>query len=324
MIPGVFVSLPSVRAVLQYLAMRRCLLALIVLAGAFSIPAHSDSSDLQQLLRNQYQGKTRLLRGFLIGQHLYYDPSGAPIGNDTQGDWTTDGFITIDYVQIHRQTLTFGASRLIVTSVDHTFRLRPSEQRLPGGERLSPITVEMTVDLGADAPSLSAISALTSKILLGVDDSLGDLVPAYWKSCVRLGLMGGNTQCRFSPELLSIPGVLPLREDSPGVPSDVNNSSIPVQTLHVGRGVSPPRASYSPEPEFSEAARAIKFQGTVALGLVVNSNGAATNIRILAPLGAGLDAKAVHAVENWRFKPAEKDGQPVSVEIAVEVNFQLF
>jgi hypothetical protein len=32
----------------------------------------------------------------------------------------------------------------------------------------------------------------------------------------------------------------------------------------------------------------------------------------------------VRAVEGWRFKPAEKDGQPVSVEIAVEVDFHLY
>jgi outer membrane biosynthesis protein TonB len=37
----------------------------------------------------------------------------------------------------------------------------------------------------------------------------------------------------------------------------------------------------------------------------------------------GLDQKAVEAVTSWRFTPAEKDGEPVAVEMAAEVNFHL-
>jgi Gram-negative bacterial TonB protein C-terminal len=34
--------------------------------------------------------------------------------------------------------------------------------------------------------------------------------------------------------------------------------------------------------------------------------------------------KAVQAVETWRFKPAEKERQPVAAQIAVEVDFHLY
>jgi hypothetical protein len=37
----------------------------------------------------------------------------------------------------------------------------------------------------------------------------------------------------------------------------------------------------------------------------------------------GLDEKAIEAVKNWKFEPAMKDGHPVRVEIAVEVDFHL-
>jgi periplasmic protein TonB len=94
--------------------------------------------------------------------------------------------------------------------------------------------------------------------------------------------------------------------------------------FRVGNGVSPPRQIYQREPEFSEAARGIKFQGTGILGLTVSADGTPTSIHILSPLGAGLDANAVHAVEGWKFKPAEKDGQPVAVVIAVEIDFRRY
>ena len=38
----------------------------------------------------------------------------------------------------------------------------------------------------------------------------------------------------------------------------------------------------------------------------------------------GLDEKAMEAVRSYKFKPARKNGQPVTVEMNVEVNFQIF
>ncbi len=91
-----------------------------------------------------------------------------------------------------------------------------------------------------------------------------------------------------------------------------------------GRGVSPPRAIYSPEPEFSEEARKAKYQGTCVLGLVVDATGRPTNIRVVNSLGMGLDEKAIEAVRSWRFEPGQKDGHAVAVEIAIEVDFHLY
>ncbi|HKT87436.1 MAG TPA: energy transducer TonB [Candidatus Sulfotelmatobacter sp.] len=94
--------------------------------------------------------------------------------------------------------------------------------------------------------------------------------------------------------------------------------------FHVGGGVSAPRAIYSPEPEFSEEARKAKYQGTCTLALVVGTDGRPSNIRVQSSLGMGLDEKAIEAVKNWKFEPAMKDGHPVRVEIAVEVDFHLY
>jgi periplasmic protein TonB len=91
-----------------------------------------------------------------------------------------------------------------------------------------------------------------------------------------------------------------------------------------GRGVTAPRVIYQTDPEFSEEARKAKYQGTCVLGLVVDSNGRPTNIRVLNALGMGLDEKAIESVRNWKFEPGQKDGHAVSVEIAVEVDFHLY
>lgn len=91
----------------------------------------------------------------------------------------------------------------------------------------------------------------------------------------------------------------------------------------IGGGVSQPIPIFKPEPEYSEEARKAKFQGTVMLAIVVDTDGKAKNIRVVRPLGMGLDEKAVEAVGKWKFKPGQKDGRPVAVMANVEVNFRL-
>lgn len=91
-----------------------------------------------------------------------------------------------------------------------------------------------------------------------------------------------------------------------------------------GRGVTAPRVIYQTDPEFSEEARKAKYQGTCVLGLIVDASGRPTQIRVINALGMGLDEKAIESVRNWKFEPGQKDGHPVAVEIAVEVDFHLY
>jgi TonB family protein len=92
----------------------------------------------------------------------------------------------------------------------------------------------------------------------------------------------------------------------------------------VGNGVTAPRAIYMPNPDFSQEARDAHYQGTCVLALIVGADGLPHNIRVTAHLGMGLDEKAVEAVQKWRFEPGRKNGEPVAVRIAVEVEFHLY
>ncbi len=94
--------------------------------------------------------------------------------------------------------------------------------------------------------------------------------------------------------------------------------------IRLGKGVTAPRAIFTPEPEFSEEARKIKLQGVVVLGIMVGADGHPRNLRIERSLGYGLDEKALEAVRTWRFEPGTKDGHPVSVQMNIEVHFNLY
>jgi len=46
-------------------------------------------------------------------------------------------------------------------------------------------------------------------------------------------------------------------------------------------------------------------------------------VKILRGLDAGLNDRAVQAVRQWRFAPAQRQGQPVDVLVEVAVEFKL-
>jgi periplasmic protein TonB len=91
----------------------------------------------------------------------------------------------------------------------------------------------------------------------------------------------------------------------------------------IGGGVSAPSVTFKVEPEYSEDARKAKFQGVVVIALVVDDKGNPRDIRVVRPLGMGLDQKAIEAVEKWRFRPGQKDGKPVATQATIEVSFRL-
>ncbi len=89
-------------------------------------------------------------------------------------------------------------------------------------------------------------------------------------------------------------------------------------------GITIPKPIYDPDPDYSDPARQAKVQGTVLLWIVVDADGKVQDVRVKRSLGFGLDEKAVEKVRTWKFEPARKDGQPLAVQLNVEVNFHLY
>jgi TonB family protein len=88
-------------------------------------------------------------------------------------------------------------------------------------------------------------------------------------------------------------------------------------------GVTQPKCIYCPNPDYSDAARTVKIQGTVSLSVVVTAEGQVAGIHVLKGAPFGLTAQAIKATRNWRMEPAQKDGKPVSARSDVEVVFRL-
>jgi protein TonB len=91
----------------------------------------------------------------------------------------------------------------------------------------------------------------------------------------------------------------------------------------VGGGVSEPKVLFQPEPEFSEEARKAKASGNVMVYLWVDEHGNPTHVRVVRGIGLGLDEKAAEAVRQYKFRPAMENGKPVTVEMYIDVTFQI-
>ena len=94
--------------------------------------------------------------------------------------------------------------------------------------------------------------------------------------------------------------------------------------MRPGGGVSAPQVIFSVDPEFSDEARRAKYQGICVVSVIVDAQGNPQRVRVVRPLGMGLDEKAVEAVKQYKFKPAYYQGHPVAVEVNIEVNFRIY
>jgi TonB family protein len=100
-------------------------------------------------------------------------------------------------------------------------------------------------------------------------------------------------------------------------------AELPAGVYKVGPGITAPSLLSKREPEYTQDARAGGVQGTTALAVDIGPDGVARNFEVIRSLEPGLDQKAIEAVQQWRFNPGTKDGQPVTVRATIEVNFRL-
>lgn len=75
-------------------------------------------------------------------------------------------------------------------------------------------------------------------------------------------------------------------------------------------------------PEYPQAAKAARMQGTVVLGAIIGKDGTVKGLKVVSgpPI---LAQAAIAAVKEWRYKPYYLNGQPTEVDTTINVNFKL-
>ena len=99
-------------------------------------------------------------------------------------------------------------------------------------------------------------------------------------------------------------------------------TEVPKPQLQVPAEAMQQRLRHEVRPEYPDAARQAGIQGTVVLDALVNAEGAVTQVKTVSGPEA-LAAAATDAVRWWRYEPYPVNGQPVTVETTITVNFRL-
>jgi TonB family protein len=179
------------------------------------------------------------------------------------------------------------------------------------GDRLEPNLVPLrtvaqqlfTNQAPADALRNAVKHEVTELSLAPLDDSLFDIPAGFREVHTRGELM------QMQPA---------------GPPQVASTDAVGGKIYKVGPGITAPRAIYSPEPEYTDAARKANVNGTVVTSLIVGPDGRVRTVSVSRSLRPDLDEQALRAIRTWVFEPARLAGEPVAVQLQVEATFRLY
>jgi TonB family protein len=138
--------------------------------------------------------------------------------------------------------------------------------------------------------------------------------------CCFAGFVSGQAP---EPGDTNLDAIASGRQLTTAAPSPPVRYSDRETVYRVGGNVTAPRILRKVDPEYTAEARDASIEGSVKLAIEIGRDGLVHNIRVIRGLAPGLDDKAIEALNQWRFEPANKDGQPVTIEATIEVNFRL-
>jgi len=108
-------------------------------------------------------------------------------------------------------------------------------------------------------------------------------------------------------------------EDGPGLPLELDG-----ERIYRGKEVTTkPRLISKPEPQYTNEALNNRVTGRVILRVLFSKTGDVTNVHVVQGLPHGLSEASIQAARQIRFTPATKDGNPVSMWMQLEYNFNL-
>ena len=266
------------------------------------------AGNLDNVIRSEYPNRILTLRHSYGGERLHLYGDGTLVEDAPVGTWTTDAQIEVRDASIDGSMMTIRGRRIfeVYDSKSKEFvdaltliPTYPEKLQKDIEKALRRRQVEIRIEM-PPTPDPKEIPETLHAVFLAPGEPASGVAPVFYRDFYAA--TGGGGKRSDSP-------IGSLRTTSTG------DKSGEIKAPHV---------TLNPDPEYSEAARVIKYQGTTVIGLTVDANGSVRDPQILQPLGAGLDDKAIEAVSKWKFDPATKDGKPVPFTLAVQVDFHLY
>jgi TonB family protein len=101
------------------------------------------------------------------------------------------------------------------------------------------------------------------------------------------------------------------KQEAPKKRAETGPAQIPVEIL------------FKPKPDYTDDARKARIEGEVLVRVQFTAAGEVKVLDVVRGLGHGLDETALRAAQQIKFKPAQRDGQPVDSTATVHIVFQM-
>jgi len=76
------------------------------------------------------------------------------------------------------------------------------------------------------------------------------------------------------------------------------------------------------DPKYPPELRTSHVDGEVILYAIIRKDGSVDSIQLVRSVDPLLDANAMEALAQWKFRPAERRGEPVDLEAVVHIPFR--
>jgi protein TonB len=97
-------------------------------------------------------------------------------------------------------------------------------------------------------------------------------------------------------------------QDAEGVYTKVDQNPTPVKT---------------PEPKYPASLKREGVSGIVSVTCVIDETGKVISAKATKSTRPDFEKPALEAIQNWVFKPAQKDGKPVKVRVTIPFRFSV-
>ena len=87
--------------------------------------------------------------------------------------------------------------------------------------------------------------------------------------------------------------------------------------------IAPPEAHRKVDPKYVASAVSERVEGRVTLACVIDKTGRVASVELLRGVDDRLNKSAEEALAKWEFYPATRNGEPVDVDVVVEIPFKL-
>jgi TonB family protein len=181
------------------------------------------------------------------------------------------------------------------------------------------------VDVSCTSPSSAVTLVLADP---PVNSNRRVVIPAEHRH-----LFGARIEARYDQQLVCVPAAPASASELALVthPSELVVKGVPVAPIALpddvartcDQDVRLPIVTRDVKPQYTADAMRAKVHGSVFLRGVVDRTGTVRDVRVVQSLEPSLDAAAHEAFAQWRFRPATRGGEPVSIAISVQMAFTM-